>query len=227
MVALTVIADSFPCWEAPLHEAAARDLTQAIADTAPRSCSARYVLAKDSEDPGFTSPLIRTVSVPASKKLLPILWQAGVAARPLDGEFVHAMTPLVPLRARTSVEDSQSTVLVPHDISWAHPELLGNSQARLYRSLVRRAVRYADVVLTPTHAAAKALHAQYGDDVPVQVLPLAPPTVLQEPEDAAERREQLGLPESYLVTTALDDGLGRLEWVLAALRENPGLRRSW
>lgn len=222
MVALTIVADSFPGWEAPLHEAAARDLTRAVAATAPRSCSARYVLAKDSVDPKFTSPLIRTVQVPTTKKMLPILWQAGAAARPLDGEFVHAMTPLAPLRSNADEVGSQSSVLVPNDVSWTHPELLPGAQARLYRRLVRRAVKHADVLFAPTHAMAKELHARYGN-VPVQVLPLAAPTEMLRPVDAAERRARLGLPPIYVVTSATDTEFGRLDWALRAIAADPAL----
>lgn len=222
MVALTIIADSFPNWESALHEAAARDLTRAVAATAPRSCSARFVRAKDTPDPKFASPRISTVEVPTSKRMLPILWQSGAAARPLDGEFVHAMTPLAPLRSHTEDLGSQSSVLVPNDISWAHPELLQGSQGRTYRRLVRRAVKHADVLLTPTHAAAKDLQAQYGE-FPVQVLPLAAPTELLEPEDAGARRTQLQLPDRYLVTTAADTDQGRLDWALRALQADPSL----
>lgn len=223
MVALTVIADSFPDWEAPLQEAAARDLTQAIAETAPRSCSARFVVAKDAEEPRFASPLIRSVRVPAAKRMLPVLWQSGASARPLDGEFVHAMTPLVPLRSHREDDGSQSTVLVSHDVAWELPELLPGAQAKLYRGLVRRAVRYADVILTPSHAMAKALHERYGEHLPVQVLPLAPPTILLEPDDAAERRAHFELPRDYLVTTAPSGEHGRLQWIVDALRADPAL----
>lgn len=222
MVALTIIADPFPDWEALLHEAAVRDLAKAVAATAPRSCSVRYVRAKDSVNPGFTSPLISTVEVPSSKRMLPILWQTGAAARPLDGEFVHSMTPLAPLRSNAGELGSQSSVMVPNSISWTHPELMQSGQARLYRRLIRRAAKYADVLLAPTHAAAAALLSQFGG-IPVQVLPLAAPTELLEPNDAAIRRADLELPGRYFVTTAADHEEARLDWAIRGIQVNPEL----
>lgn len=223
MVALTIIADPFPDWEAPLHQAAARDLTRAVAATAPRGCSARYVRARDTPDPHFESPRISTVEVPSPKRMLPLLWRAGAAARPLDGEFVHAMTPLAPLRGGAEELGTQSSVLIPNDISWAHPDLLPAPLGRSYRRLTKRAVKLADILLVTTHAAARELLEQYGADVPVQVIPLAAPTEILEPADSDERRAHFGLPGRYLVTTAPDNAHGRLSWITDALASDASL----
>ena len=175
MATLTLIAEPFPDWESRVHAVAARDLARAIADTAPRSCSARFLLAKGSADPGLTSALIRTEYLPFRANMLPLMWQNGTTARPLDGEFVHALTPLVPLRSRGEDDGSQTSVTITHSIAWDAPGILGSSQARLYRAYTRRAVRLADVILTPTHATARVLQEHYGSDLPVQVIQLAPP----------------------------------------------------
>lgn len=223
MATLTLIGDPFPDWEAPLHAAAARDLANALAATAPRSCSARFLLAKGSDEPEFTSPVLRTERLPMRAGMLPIMWQSGTTARPLDGEFVHSMTPMVPLRARGDDDGSQTSVMIPHSIAWEAAALLGNAQARLFRAFTRRAVRLADVVLAPTHATARVLQHHYGDDLPVQVMQLAPPEEFTKPPQAQERRAALGLPERYVVTTATTGPHGRLEWVLDALRADPQL----
>ncbi|MBL3687826.1 mannosyltransferase [Leucobacter zeae] len=223
MATLTLIGEPFPDWEAPIHSAAARDLAAAVAATAPRSCSARFLLAKGSDEPEFTSPVLRTERLPMRAGMLPIVWQSGATARPLDGEFVHALTPMVPLRARGDDDGSQTSVMIPHSIAWEAAPLLGNAQARLFRAFTRRAVRLADVVLAPTHATARVLQHHYGEDLPVQVMPLAPPAEFTKPAQAAERRAALGLPERYVVTTATPGPHGRLEWVFDALRADPSL----
>ncbi|UOQ59909.1 mannosyltransferase [Leucobacter rhizosphaerae] len=223
MATLTLIAEPFPDWEAPVHAVAARDLARAIADTAPRSCSARFLLAKGSADPELTSPLIRTEYLPFRANMLPLMWQNGTTARPLDGEFVHALTPLVPLRSRGEDDGSQTSVTITHSIAWDAPAILGSSQARLYRAYVRRAVRLADVILTPTHATARVLQEHYGVDLPVQVIQLAPPVEYLRPDDAVERRSALGLPDHYALTTASPGAHGRLDWVFDALRADPAL----
>ncbi len=223
MATLTLIAEPFPDWEAAVQASAARDLARAVAETAPRSCSARFLLARGSEDPGFTSPLIRTEHLPLRANLLPLMWQSGTTARPLDGEFVHALTPMVPLRSRGEDDGSQTSVTIGHSIAWDAPALLGSSQARLYRAFVRRAVKLADVLLTPTHATANVLQRHYGADLPVQVFQLAPPSEFRRPGDAAERRAALGLPDHYALTTAMPNEHGRLSWILDALRADPSL----
>ncbi|MFD5599127.1 mannosyltransferase [Leucobacter sp. NPDC058333] len=223
MATLTLIADPFPDWEAESHAAAARDLAQAVAETAPRGCSARYLMARGGDTPQFTSPRLATEVLPLRSSMLPLVWQNGATARPLDGEFVHALTPMMPLRSRGDDDGSQTSVTIPHSIAWDAPALLGNSQARLFRSFARRAVKLADVILTPTHATARVLQQQYGSDLPIQVFPLAPPSEFSAPEDAAERRAAWGLPERYAATTARLGEHGRLEWVFDAMRNDHAL----
>lgn len=223
MATLTLITDPFPDWEAQAHLAAARDLTEALAVTAPRSCSTRYLMAKGSPDPQFTSPLIRSEYLPFRSTMLPLLWQNGATARPLDGEFVHAITPMVPLRSHGDDDGTQTSVTITHSIAWDAPLLLGASQARLYRAFVRRAVKLADVLFTPTHATARALQEQFGADLPVQVLQLGAPSEYLRPDDAVERRAALGVPDHYAVTTATASNDGRLGWVIDALRADPSL----
>lgn len=223
MATLTLIAEPFPDWEAEVHSAAARDLANAVAATAPRSCAARFIVARGSATPEFESPLIRVEHLPIRASMLPLVWQSGTTARPLDGEFVHALTPMVPLRSRGEDDGSQTSVTIPHSIAWESPSLLGGSQARLFRAFTRRAVKLADVILTPTHATARVLQHQYGEHLPVQVIQLAPPAELLPGPDAAERRAALGLPERYAVTTAMSGEHGRLEWLFDALRFDASL----
>lgn len=206
-----------------MQAAANRDLTAALARTAPRSCSVRYLLAKGSEAPEFTSPVLSVDHLPLRANVLPLVWQSGATARPLDGEFVHATTPMIPLRSRGDDDGSQTSVMIPHSVAWDAPELLPGNQARLFRSFTKRAVRLADVILTPSHATASVIQEHYGADLPVQVLQLAAPREFLRQEDGSERRAALGLPPRYAVTTANPGEHGRLEWVLDAMRRDPEL----
>ena len=223
MASLTLIAEPFPDWESQVQQAAAHDLVKAIGATAPRSCSARFLIAKGSPELETPSAKIQTDHLPLRAGLLPLLWQSGTTARPLDGEFVHSLTPMLPLRTRGEDDGSQTSVTIPHSIAWEAPALMGSSQARLYRSYVRRAVKLADMLITTTHATARALQRQYGHDIPVQVLQLAPPTAFLPGADADQRRAELGLPQLYSLTTAMPGELGRLEWVFEAMRLTPTL----
>lgn len=223
MATLTLIADPFPDWEAAVQAAATRELTIAIAETAPRSCSARYLVSRGLESPEFDSPLIRTEQMPLRAGVLPFAWQSSATARPLDGEFVHSLTPLVPLRSRGDDDGTQTSVTVTHAVPWEAPALLGNTQARLYRNFARRAVRLADVILTPTHATARVLQENFGEDLPVQVIQLAPPREFLAAADSVARREALQLPAEYALTTASAGEYGRLEWIYDAMRSDAGL----
>lgn len=218
MATLTLIGEPFPDADGPAHSAAARDLTLAIAEAAPRGCSTRLLVARDGVAPEFDTALVEVGTLPMRAAALPRLWRSGATARPLDGEFVHAPTPLVPLRSRKEDDGSQTSVLVPHALAWQAPELMGAAHARHYRAFVRRATRLADALLAATHATASALQEQYGAALPVQVLPLAPPAeYLPHGDGDAARREALGLPQHYLATTATLGTNGRLELLFDAL----------
>lgn len=223
MVTLTLIGEPFPDADAQAHLAAARDLTEAIALTAPRGCSARLLIARDTWVPSFDTALATVETLPMPASALLHVWRSGATARPLDGEFVHAMTPMVPLRSRHDDDGSQNSVLVPHALAWQSPEMMGASQARLYRSYVKRAVKRANTLLTTTHATAAVLQRHYGAALPVQVLPTAAPSDYLARSDADARRAALGLPEHYLVSSAPPGPAGRLEAIYAALAEQPSL----
>lgn len=223
MATLTLIGEPFPDREAAAHAEATVELTRAVALAAPRGCSARLLVAADRPAPAFDTPRAVTERLPLNASVLPMLWRTGVTARPLDGEFVHASTPLVALRARGEDDGSQSSVMVPHALGWLAPETMGAATARQYRAFVKRAVKHADVVLTPTHATAKAVQDRFGSHITVQVLPLAAPASYREPGDAAQRRAALGLPERYLVTTALPGEHDRLEWLVQAVLADASL----
>ena len=152
---------------------------------------------------------------------LPILWRTGATARPLDGEFVHSNTPMIPLRARTEDDGSQTSVYVPHTLAWHAPELMGGSHAKSYRAFAKRAAKLADALLAPTHVVADELRDLLG--VEVQVLPLAAPSEYVGSADSAGIRAALNLPQQYIATTALPGANGRLDWILNAMEGNQHL----
>lgn len=239
MTTLTIVGEPFPDAEAQAHAAAARLLTEAVAETAPRGFGARLIIARDSTPPVLNSPKARVEIVPANGNVLPRIWRNGFSARPLDGEFVHSVTPLVPLRAHRDADGSQSSVMVPHTLAWDAPELMGQREAKRYMAFVGRAMKFANVVLAPTHSTARRLTDLY--EVEVNVLPLAAlhqyaavagtdastrtevdsePAPNSESPIATQNENQPGelqLPESYIVTTAHGGEQDRLDWVFNAM----------
>lgn len=223
MATLTLIGEPFPDADALAHAEAARELTQAVAETAPRGCSARLLISSKHEAPTFSTARARVERVPMRANMLPRLWRAGLTARPLDGEFVHAITPMVPLRSRDEDDGSQTSVTIPHALGWKAPDMMGASAARQYRAFVKRAVRYADVVVTPTHATADALYERFGSGITVQVIPVAAPRSYLRADDSDARRAALGLPARYIASTATACEVGRLSWLFGALEKDPAL----
>lgn len=226
MSTLHIIGEFFHNDESQVNFAAARDLTLALAETAPRGSASALLIAADTVPPVLDNPKSRVEKIPLRSSMLPLMWHSNQTARPLDGEFVHALTPLVPLRTRDEDDGSQSTVMVPHTLAWDAPEALPKGQARKIRAFTRRALKHADIIVTPTHAVAQRLREIYGQAADPQVLPLAAPSEYVACADAMSRREDLGLPAEYIVTTASPGETGRLEWLLRALESDPNLGRD-
>lgn len=223
MSTLNVIGEFLEGWENEGQRASARELTVALAETAPRGCASAMLIASNADAPAIDHPKARVEVMPLHGSMLPLIWRGAAAARPLDGEFVHALSPLVPLRHRDEDDGSQTTVTITNTLAWDAPEVLPKGQAKHVKQLVRRALKYADVILTPTHAVAERLREIYGADIPVQVLPLAAPREYVAGPDSSERRAALDLPDTYLVSTAFPGDIGRLEWILRALEVHPDL----
>jgi len=223
MVTITLIGEPFPDREAAVHAEATFELAQALAETAPEGCAVRVLLPADRPEPTFTAPLLTYERLPMRAAMLPTMWRSGITARPLDGEFMHAATPLAPLRRRGDDDYSQASVMVPHALGWLAPDEMGAAEARQYRAFVKRAKKHADVVITPNHATAAAVQKRYGTGLTIQVLPLAVPSAYRAGDDAAARRAALRLPERYTVTTAGPTATGRLEWILSAMVGDPAL----
>lgn len=223
MPTLNVIGEFFHNWESEVNFAAARDLTLALADTAPRGYMTSLLIAADTVPPQLDNLRANVQKAPLFSSLLPVVWRNGQAARPLDGEFLHALSPLAPLRTREEDDGSQSSVMVPHSLAWDAPEVLPKGQARQIRSFVRRALKHADVIVTPTHAVAGKLRGVYGKAISPRVLPLAAPRALIAGDDARKRRTSLGLPEKYFLTNAAQGDIGRLEWILDAYDDDKDL----
>ena len=221
MSTLNVIGEFLDSWEQDGLRASARELTVALAETAPRGCASALLIANNTEVPELTHSKTRVEVMPLHTSMIPFIWRGGPSARPLDGEFVHSLSPLVPLRRRAEADGSQTSVTVSNTLPWDAPGVLPKGQAKHIRSLVRRAFKHADVVITPTHAVAERLIDLYGSASQVQVLPLAAPAEYLAGPDAAERRTSLGLPDEYVVSNAYPGETGRLEWILRAMETNP------
>lgn len=218
-----MIGEFLPNWEQASLRAAARDLTVALAETAPRGYGSSLLIASNTEAPSIEHPKARIDTMPLMSGMVPVLWASSTAARPLDGEFVHSLSPLAPLRTRDEDDGSQASITLPHTLAWDAPDVLPKGQARMVRRFTRRAIKHADVVVTCTHSAAERLRDIYGSSIQVQVVPLAAPREFLAGDDAAARRGRLDLPDTYVLSNAYPGDTGRLEWILRAMELDPSL----
>lgn len=154
---------------------------------------------------------------------LAVTWRRGLARTTGTG-MLHATSLLAPLGAHDRVHRMTDQVAVTiHDaIPWTHPELLTPRAAAWLRAMAKRAERFADAIVVPSHAVAEELGAELDFGDRIRVIPGAPSSSLIPPADIRGRADELGLPERYLLTVAGTEpkkNLGALIDALALTRE--------
>ena len=184
----------------------AEELTRALIETAPLGCDVVGVMSSSAEAdyelvrtllPGMTDLL----KSPLGRRELSLAWQHGFTKIPGTG-MVHAPSLLAPLRRHDRLNNQNDQIIVTiHDVvPWTHPETLTPHGVSWHKAMARRAQKYADAVVTPTHAVAGQLAdiMDFGDRI--RVVPGAVSGKFEVPVDADQRAERLGLPERYLLS---------------------------
>lgn len=203
----------------------AEELTRALILTAPDGCVVEGVV---SSSPGaaYTTLLEQLPGLVTLKKSalarreMYSAWQHGLS-RPLAGGMVHAPSLLAPLVRHDRVHHrGDQTVITVHDLlAFTHPNAVGHRDATWQRAMLRRAHRFADAVVVPTHALAAQLDAQFHFGDRIRVIGGAVSSTLLLPPDADARAAALELPERFILASgALNDidGLGVLIQSLAS-----------
>jgi glycosyltransferase involved in cell wall biosynthesis len=181
------------------------ELTRHLVSTAPAGCDVEAVVSAASRDeidrlttllPGL-SGLDRLV-LPSRE--LALSWQGGLVGRASHG-MVHAPSVLAPLVKHDRFREvGRQTVVTVHDtVPWSHPETLTRHGVAFHKAMVKRAWKYADAVVVPTHAVAASLNDVYRFDDRLRVIGGAPSERLRVPVDADLHAERLGLPERYVL----------------------------
>ena len=139
--------------------------------------------------------------------------------------MVHATSLLAPMHRHEPVSGrNDQTVVTVHDaIAWTDPELLSSRQASWNRTMTKRAERFADAVVVPTHAVAEALADNFAFGDRVRVIGGAPSSRLHPMRDDAARRERLGVRGDYLLTVAGLDPRKGLDVLIDALSRVPDI----
>lgn len=175
MAALRVIADDILDPGAGERSLLAEQWLRALIATKPRGMRvSAFVSASPEGDyarlrellPGLDGILKSALA----RRELQAAWSHGFTPLPGEG-FVHAMSPLAPLRRhdREVNPELQTVVTVHRATAWTNPELLDARTLRRELLLVKRAVRFADAIVVPTHAVAALVDEQFevGDRVRV------------------------------------------------------------
>ena len=199
------------------------DLTRALIRTAPRGADVAGFVAASVEGEYASIrdllPGLRELHKSAlARRELAAAWQHGFTVLPGTG-MVHSTSLLAPLRKhdRATVPGDQTVVTIHDAIAWTHPELLPSRLASWTKAMGKRAERYADAVVVPTHAVADALAEHLALGERVRVIGGAPWDAIAAPDDADARRARLGIPPRYVVAIAEGDARNGFSDLAAAV----------
>jgi hypothetical protein len=214
---LRVVLDQLVIPTEPTLAEASRDLTRALIAGAPSGCEVEGIAPAggqgDPEVAGLSG--LRRTALP--RRELAAALQLGVGTG-IGGGMIHSPTLFAPLVKHDRVHDNDQTVVTVWDLRpWEAPGELPRSAVGWYRGMLKRAVKFADAVVVPTHSIARRLAdiAPLGDRI--RVIAGASPLGFAVPTDEVGRRRALDLPEGFLLLSggavpsdALEIGFGAI-----------------
>lgn len=181
------------------------ELTKQLIATAPRNCDVEGIVSAvpgeqaaelEAKLPGLAG--LHRATLP--RRELSAAWQHGIIGSSGDG-MVHATSLLAPLRKhdRRSELGQQVAVTIHDVVPWTHPATLTPRGVAWHKAMAKRAAKYADAIVVPTHAVAEELsrYIDFGDRV--RVIGGAVGDELRLPDDPAGRAAELELPERYIL----------------------------
>lgn len=199
------------------------ELTRALIQFAPAGCFVEGIVSASTE-PEYAAVLDNLPGLSGlyktslARRELVSAWQHGFTRLP-GGGMIHAPSLLAPLgrHDRVNATGQQIAVTIHDVVAWTHPESLSPRRVSWHKAMAKRAHKYADAVVVPTHAVADQLAdiLNFGDRV--RVIGGAVGTRLAVPADADERAERLDLPERYLLTMGGLESQRGIDHLLAAL----------
>ncbi|MGA1835585.1 glycosyltransferase family 1 protein [Herbiconiux sp. 11R-BC] len=181
------------------------ELTRQLIATAPRDCDVEGIISavpsETAEEvqqklPGLAG--LHRATLP--RRELAAAWQHGIIGSS-GGGMVHATSLLAPLRKHDRREElgNQTAVTIHDVVPWTHPETLTPRGVSWHKAMAKRASKYADAVVVPTHAVAEELSRYFNFGDRLRVIGGAVSDELRLPADPASRVAALGLPERYIL----------------------------
>lgn len=200
----------------------ALELTRALIETAPRGCDVAGIVASsppaeyafiEQQLPGLTE-LYKSA---LDRRQLAAAWQHGFTRLPGTG-MVHAPSLFAPLYRHDRVNSPGEQVVVTiHDAAaFTHPEGLPGRAAAWTRAMAKRAERYADAIVVPTHAVADDLAGALDLGDRVRVIAGAVSPSLDPGPSSDSRAAALDLPERYVLAVGGLDGVSGIPALVRA-----------
>ncbi|RFA22622.1 glycosyltransferase family 4 protein [Subtercola boreus] len=181
------------------------ELTRAMITSAPRDCFVEGIVSAQPpaklDELKTRLPGLQSVSkTTLRRRELSAAWQHGLFTTQSHG-MVHATSLLAPLTKHDQLHQPGDQIAVTiHDVvPWTHPQTLTPHGVAWHKAMARRARRYADAVVVPTHAVAQELARYVNFGERVRVIGGAVSSSLKIPVDADARAAALGLPGSYVL----------------------------
>ena len=182
----------------------AEELTRELINTAPAGCDVEGIVSASPESDYETIEtllpgLARLHKSALARRELAFAWQHGLSL-PSKG-MVHAPGLMAPLGRHDRLHNrGDQTVVTVHDaVPWTHPDTLPRHDVAWRKAMAKRAQKYADAIVAPTHAVANQLGEILNVGDRIRVIGGAVSPKLTIPVDSEERAEKLGLPERYLL----------------------------
>jgi glycosyltransferase involved in cell wall biosynthesis len=205
------------------------ELTRELIATTPRGCEVVGVVSSSPESdyamiaeklPGLAA-LYKSA---LARRELTTAWQHGFTRLPGRG-MLHSTSMLAPLNRHDRLNDGDQVAITIHDtVPWTHPETLTPHGVSWHKAMAKRADRFADAIVVPTHAVAAQLTEiiDFGDRIRVIGGAVSPHLGL--PVDADARAAELDLPARYVLAVGTLEprkGLGRLIQAMVHLPDLP------
>ena len=215
---LRVMLDQLVAPTEPDLAEASRELTRALVIGAPAGCEVEAIAPAGGEGDLSTVPGLAGVRRTAlARRELAGALQLGVGTG-IGGGMIHSPSLFAPLVRHDRVHDNDQTVVTVWDLRpWEAADELPRSTVAWHRAMLKRAVKYADAVVAPTHSIAARLAdvAPLGDRI--RVIAGAAPLGFAVPTDEVGRRRGLDLPEGFLLLSGGPVRSDGLEVGLAAI----------
>jgi glycosyltransferase involved in cell wall biosynthesis len=223
---LRVVLDQLETVADDDQASAALELARGLVAGAPSGCEVEGLtpaLRGGTDATESVDGLASSRALGLARRELAAAWQMGVTAG-AGGGMIHSATLMAPLVRHDRVHDHDQTVVTVWDLrAWDGADALPRATVGWQRAMLKRAARFADAIVAPTHSLAERLAELSGAGDRIRVIGGAAPDGFSTPQDAPGRLRELLLPVPFVVVAAITrEGIERgLSAAAAALRGQP------